>query len=119
MLAGWILELDRGEGNPLERELLFLLEQKTYGWQWKKSMKANAAKPWNANWNGCACALRPVRPNQKPVFPPMRKWLNEDGRQKEEKLEIFIPNGPRLGDNVVEASGVDPRLMATSSSLKI
>jgi energy-dependent translational throttle protein EttA len=101
-VAGWILELDRGEGIPWKGNYSSWLEQKSKRLERKKKPKANAAKPLNASSNGCACRPKPARPNRKPVWVPTT--VDERRcKEKEQKLEIFIPNGPRLGDKVIEA----------------
>lgn len=66
-VAGWILELDRGEGIPWKGNYSSWLEQKTKRMEMEEKRPASAAKPWNASWSGCVWLPRPVRPRVRPV----------------------------------------------------
>ena len=105
-VAGWILELDRGEGIPWKGNYSGWLEQKTepYGYGGEAGIEAPQDTRTRVGV-GAHVALRPVTPRRKARLSAYDKqMLNEDAKQeREEKLEIFIPNGPRLGDVVIEA----------------
>lgn len=105
-VAGWILELDRGEGIPYKGNYTSWLEQKTIrlGQEEKQESKRRKTLERELEWVRMSPKARQAK--SKARLGAYEKMLNEDGRVKDEKLEIFIPNGPRLGDKVIEAIGV-------------
>ena len=105
-VAGWILELDRGEGIPWKGNYSGWLEQKTkrMALEEKQESKRRKTLARELEWVNMAPSGR--RAKSKARLSAYDKMLNEDTKQKEEKLEIYIPNGPRLGDVVIEAHGV-------------
>ena len=105
-VAGWILELDRGEGIPWKANYSGWLEQKTrrMALEEKQESKRRKTLERELEWVNMAPAGR--RAKSKARLSAYDRMLNEDTKQKEEKLEIYIPNGPRLGDVVIEAHGV-------------
>jgi len=105
-VAGWILELDRGEGIPYKGNYTSWLEQKTIrlGQEEKQESKRRKTLERELEWVRMSPKARQAK--SKARLGAYEKMLNEDGRAKDEKLEIFIPNGPRLGDKVIEAIGV-------------
>ncbi|MBR5886206.1 MAG: energy-dependent translational throttle protein EttA [Alistipes sp.] len=105
-VAGWILELDRGEGIPWKGNYSGWLDQKTkrMALEEKQESKRRKTLERELEWVNMAPAGR--RAKSKARLSAYDKMLNEDTKQKEEKLEIYIPNGPRLGDVVIEANGV-------------
>ena len=105
-VAGWILELDRGEGIPWKGNYSSWLEQKTkrMGMEEKVASKRRKTLERELDWVRMAPKARQAK--GKARLNSYDKLLNEDVKEKEEKLEIFIPNGPRLGNKVIEAKGV-------------
>ena len=105
-VAGWILELDRGEGIPWKGNYSGWLDQKTkrMALEEKQESKRRKTLERELEWVNMAPAGR--RAKSKARLSAYDRMLNEDTKQKEEKLEIYIPNGPRLGDVVIEAHGV-------------
>ena len=105
-VAGWILELDRGEGIPWKGNYSAWLDQKTkrMALEEKHESKRRKTLERELEWVNMAPAGR--RAKSKARLSAYDKMLNEDTKQKAEKLEIYIPNGPRLGDVVIEANGV-------------
>ncbi|MFI3268493.1 MAG: energy-dependent translational throttle protein EttA [Rikenellaceae bacterium] len=105
-VAGWILELDRGEGIPWKGNYTGWLEQKSkrLAEEEKQESKRRKTLERELEWVRMAPAARHSK--SKARLSAYDKMLNEDSKQKEEKLEIFIPNGPRLGDVVIESQGV-------------
>ncbi len=105
-VAGWILELDRGEGIPWEGNYSGWLEQKSkrLAQEEKQASKRRKTLERELEWVRMAPSARQSK--SKARLSAYDKLLNEDSKQKEEKLEIFIPNGPRLGDVVLEVKGV-------------
>ncbi len=105
-VAGWILELDRGEGIPWKGNYSSWLEQK--GARLKQEEKAESKRQKTLarelDWVRQGVKGRGVK--QKARLNNYEKMLNEDVKNKEENLEIFIPNGPRLGNEVIEAVNV-------------
>ena len=106
-VAGWILELDRGGRNSLERQLLFTArpEDQAHG-PGRKSRQASAARPSNANSNGYAWP-QGSSGQGKARLSSYDRLLNEDQKEREERLEIFIHNGPRLGSKVIDVQGFE------------
>ena len=105
-VAGWILELDRGEGIPWKGNYSSWLDQKTtrLALEEKQESKRRKALERELEWVRMSPKARHAK--SKARLGAYDKMLNEDTKQKEEKLEIFIPNGPRLGNVVIEAQGV-------------
>ena len=105
-VAGWILELDRGEGIPWKGNYSGWLEQKTkrMALEEKQESKRRKTLERELEWVNMSPAGRHAK--SKARLSAYDRLLNEDTRQKEEKLEIYIPNGPRLGDVVIEANDV-------------
>lgn len=105
-VAGWILELDRGEGIPWKGNYSSWLEQKTkrMAMEEKTASKRRKALERELEWVRMAPKARHAK--GKARLSAYDKLMGEDVKAKEEKLEIFIPNGPRLGDKVIEAHGV-------------
>lgn len=105
-VAGWILELDRGEGIPWKGNYSSWLEQKSnrLAEEEKQESKRRKTLERELEWVRMAPAARHAK--SKARLSAYDKMLNEDSKQKEERLEIFIPNGPRLGDVVIDARGV-------------
>lgn len=105
-VAGWILELDRGEGIPWKGNYTSWLEQKSIrlGQEEKQESKKKKTLERELEWVRMAPKARQAK--SKARLSAYEKMLNEDGKQKEEKLEIFIPNGPRLGDKVINCEGL-------------
>ncbi len=105
-VAGWILELDRGEGIPWKGNYSSWLEQKTKRMEMEEKVASKRRKTLERelDWVRMAPKARQAKGKARPNS--YDKLLNEDVKEKEEKLEIFIPNGPRLGNKVIEAKGV-------------
>ncbi|MDR0962459.1 MAG: energy-dependent translational throttle protein EttA [Mediterranea sp.] len=105
-VAGWILELDRGEGIPWKGNYSSWLEQKTtrMAQEEKTASKRRTTLERELEWVRMAPKARQAK--GKARLNSYDKLMNEDVREKEEKLEIFIPNGPRLGNKVIEAKHV-------------
>ncbi len=105
-VAGWILELDRGEGIPWKGNYSGWLEQKTarMAMEEKQESKRRKTLERELEWVRMSPAGRHAK--SKARLSAYDKMMNEDTKQKEERLEIFIPNGPRLGDVVIEAHDV-------------
>ncbi len=104
-VAGWILELDRGEGIPWKGNYSSWLEQKTKRMaQEKQASKRRKTLERELEWVRMAPKARQAK--GKARLNSYDRLLNEDQKEREEKLEIFIPNGPRLGNKVIEASGL-------------
>ena len=105
-VAGWILELDRGEGIPWKGNYSGWLEQKTarMAMEEKQESKRRKTLERELEWVRMSPAGRHAK--SKARLSAYDKMMNEDTKQKEERLEIFIPNGPRLGDIVIEAHDV-------------
>lgn len=105
-VAGWILELDRGEGIPWKGNYSSWLDQKSKRLQQEEKQESKRRKTLERELEWVRMAPKARQAKSKARLSAYEKMLNEDGRQKEEKLEIFIPNGPRLGTNVIEAVDV-------------
>ncbi|MFI3321410.1 MAG: energy-dependent translational throttle protein EttA [Rikenellaceae bacterium] len=105
-VAGWILELDRGEGIPWEGNYSSWLEQKTNRMAMEEKQESKRRKTLERELEWVRMAPKARQAKSKARLSAYDKMLNEDSRQKEEKLEIFIPNGPRLGDVVLSSVGV-------------
>jgi ATP-binding cassette ChvD family protein len=105
-VAGWILELDRGEGIPWKGNYSSWLEQKTnrMAQEEKQASKRRKTLEHELEWVRMAPKARQAK--SKARLGAYDKLLNEDQKTREEKLEMYIPNGPRLGNKVIEAQGV-------------
>ncbi len=114
-VAGWILELDRGEGIPWKGNYSSWLEQKTKRMQQEEKTASKRRKTLERELEWVRMAPKARHAKSKARLSAYDKLMDEDVKQKEEKLEIFIPNGPRLGDKVIEAhdvaKGFDDRLL--------
>ena len=105
-VAGWILELDRGEGIPWKGNYSSWLEQKTKRMELEEKTASKRRKTLERELEWVRMAPKARQAKGKARLNSYDKLLNEDVKEKEEKLEIFIPNGPRLGNKVIEAVGV-------------
>ena len=105
-VAGWILELDRGEGIPWKGNYSSWLEQKTKRLEMEEKSESKRRKTLERELEWVRMAPKARQAKQKARLNAYDKLLNEDSKEKEQTLEIFIPNGPRLGTNVIEAHGV-------------
>ncbi len=105
-VAGWILELDRGEGIPYKGNYTSWLDQKTIRLNQEEKQESKRRKTLERELEWVRMSPKARQAKSKARLGAYEKMLNEDGRVKDEKLEIFIPNGPRLGDKVIEAVGV-------------
>ena len=105
-VAGWILELDRGEGIPWKGNYSSWLEQKTKRMEMEEKVASKRRKTLERELDWVRMASKARQAKGKARLNSYDKLLNEDVKEKEEKLEIFIPNGPRLGNKVIEAKGV-------------
>ena len=105
-VAGWILELDRGEGIPWRGNYTSWLEQKTKRMEMEEKQASKRRKTLERELEWVRMAPKARQSKGKARLNSYDKLLNEDQKEREEKLEIFIPNGPRLGNKVIEAHGV-------------
>jgi len=105
-VAGWILELDRGERIPWKGNYSSWLEQKTKRMEMEEKVASKRRKTLERELDWVRMAPKARQAKGKARLNSYDKLLNEDVKEKEEKLEIFIPNGPRLGNKVIEAKGV-------------
>lgn len=105
-VAGWILELDRGEGIPWKGNYSSWLEQKTKRMEMEEKVASKRRKTLERELDWVRMAPKARQAKGKARLNSYDKLLNEDVKEKEEKLEIFIPNGLRLGNKVIEAKGV-------------
>ena len=105
-VAGWILELDRGEGIPWQGNYTSWLEQKTKRMEMEEKQASKRRKTLERELEWVRMAPKARQSKGKARLNSYDKLLNEDQKEREEKLEIFIPNGPRLGNKVIEAHGV-------------
>ena len=105
-VAGWILELDRGEGIPYQGNYTSWLEQKTKRMAMEEKTVSKRRKTLERELDWIRMAPKARHAKGKARLNSYERLLNEDQRESEEKLEIFIPNGPRLGNKVIEAHGV-------------
>ncbi|HEY5570281.1 MAG TPA: energy-dependent translational throttle protein EttA [Bacteroidales bacterium] len=105
-VAGWILELDRGEGIPWKGNYTAWLEQKTQRMEQEEKTASKRRKTLERELDWVRMAPKARHAKGKARLNSYDKLLNEDQKDKEEKLEIFIPNGPRLGNKVIEVNGV-------------
>ncbi|MBP1617466.1 MAG: ATP-binding cassette protein [Bacteroidetes bacterium] len=105
-VAGWILELDRGEGIPWKGNYTSWLEQKTKRMEQEEKQASKRRKTLERELDWVRMAPKARQAKGKARLNSYEKLLNEDQKAREDKLEIFIPNGPRLGNKVIEAHGV-------------
>ena len=105
-VAGWILELDRGEGIPWKGNYSSWLEQKSNRLAMEEKQESKRRKTLEREREWVRMAPKARQAKSKARLSAYEKLQNEDVKQKEERLEIFIPNGPRLGTNVIEAVNV-------------
>lgn len=105
-VAGWILELDRGEGIPWKGNYSSWLEQKTKRMEMEEKVASKRRKTLERELEWVRMAPKARQAKGKARLNSYDKLLNEDQKEKEQNLEIFIPNGPRLGRKVIEASHV-------------
>ena len=105
-VAGWILELDRGEGIPWKGNYSSWLEQKTARLAIEEKQQSKRAKTLERELEWVRMAPKARQAKSKARLGAYEKLLNEETKQQEEKLEIYIPNGPRLGNKVIEFNDV-------------
>lgn len=105
-VAGWILELDRGEGIPWKGNYTSWLDQKTKRLEMEEKSESRRRKTLERELEWVRMAPKARHAKSKARLASYEKMLNEDMKQKEEKLELFIPNGPRLGNKVIECKNV-------------
>lgn len=105
-VAGWILELDRGEGIPWEGNYSSWLEQKTKRLSMEEKQESKRKKTLQRELEWVKMSPKARQAKGKARLSSYEKMMSEDVKEKEEKLEIFIPNGPRLGDKVIEVKDV-------------
>ena len=105
-VAGWILELDRGEGIPWKGNYSGWLDQKTTRMAMEEKQESKRRKTLERELEWVRMSPSGRHAKSKARLSAYDRMMNEDTKQKEEKLEIFIPNGPRLGDVVIEAHDV-------------
>ncbi len=105
-VAGWILELDRGEGIPWKGNYSSWLEQKTKRMALEEKQASKRRKTLERELEWVRMAPKARQAKGKARLSSYDRLLNEDQKQKEERLEIFIPNGQRLGNKVIEAHGL-------------
>ena len=105
-VAGWILELDRGEGIPWQGNYSSWLEQKANRLRMEEKQESKRMKTLERELEWVRMAPKARHAKSKARLNAYDKLLNEDVKEKEEKLQIYIPNGPRLGNTVIEANGV-------------
>ena len=105
-VAGWILELDRGEGIPWKGNYTSWLEQKTKRMEQEEKQVSKRRKTLERELEWINLAPKARQAKGKARLNSYEQLLNQDQKEREEKLEIFIPNGPRLGNKVIEAKNV-------------
>ena len=105
-VAGWILELDRGEGIPWKGNYSSWLEQKAKRLEQEQKQASKRQKTLERELEWVRMAPKGRQAKQKARLSNYEKLASADQKQLDEKLEIYIPNGPRLGTNVIEAKGV-------------
>ena len=122
-VAGWILELDRGEGIPWKGNYSSWLDQKTQRLAMEEKQESKRRRTLERELEWVRMAPKARQAKSKARLGAYEKMINEDGRQKEERLEIFIPNGPRLGEKVIDAVGVskayDGRVLYENLNFKL
>jgi ATP-binding cassette ChvD family protein len=105
-VAGWILELDRGEGIPWKGNYSSWLEQKSKRLEQEEKTESKRRKTLERELEWVRMGTKGRHAKAKARIGAYDKLLNQDTKEKEQSLEIFIPNGPRLGDIVIDAQGV-------------
>ena len=105
-VAGWILELDRGEGIPWKGNYSSWLDQKSKRMAQEEKAASKRRKTLERELEWVRMAPKARQAKGKARLSSYDRLLNEDQKEKEQHLEIFIPNGPRLGNNVIEAQGI-------------
>ncbi len=105
-VAGWILELDRGEGIPWKGNYSSWLDQKTARMAMEEKTESKRRKTLERELEWVRMAPKARHAKGKARLASYEKLLNEDVKEKEEKLEIYIPNGDRLGNKVIEAKNI-------------
>ncbi len=105
-VAGWILELDRGEGIPWKGNYSSWLDQKTKRMEQEEKVASKRSKTLQRELEWVRMAPKARQAKGKARLNSYDKLLNEDQKEREQHLEIYIPNGPRLGAKVIEAQGV-------------
>ena len=122
-VAGWILELDRGHGIPWKGNYTSWLEQKAKRLEQEEKGSQKRRKTLERELDWVRMAPKARQAKSKARLNAYDKLMNEDVKQKEERLEIFIPNGPRLGDKVIEmenvSKGFGDRLLFEDLSFKL
>ncbi|MFC2128021.1 energy-dependent translational throttle protein EttA [Bacteroidota bacterium] len=105
-IAGWILELDRGEGIPWKGNYSSWLDQKSQRMAQEDKTASKRQKTLERELEWVRQGAKGRQSKSKARLASYDKLMNQDQKEKEEKLEIYIPNGPRLGSNVIDANGV-------------
>ena len=105
-VAGWILELDRGEGIPWQGNYSSWLDQKTQRLAMEEKQESKRRKTLQRELEWVRMAPKARHANGKARLAAYDRMMNEDVKEKEQQLEIYIPNGPRLGNKVLEVEGV-------------
>lgn len=105
-VAGWILELDRGEGIPWQGNYTSWLEQKSNRLATEEKTESKRRKTLERELEWVRMSPKARQAKGKARLNAYEKMMSEDTREKEERLELYIPNGPRLGNTVIEAQGV-------------
>lgn len=105
-VAGWILELDRGEGIPWEGNYSSWLEQKTKRMEMEEKTESRRRRTLERELEWIRMAPKARHAKGKARLNAYEKMMSQDSREREEKLEIYIPNGPRLGNRVIEFDAV-------------
>ena len=122
-VAGWILELDRGEGIPWKGNYSSWLDQKSKRMAQESKTASKRQKTLERELEWVRQGAKGRQTKQKARLNNYDKLLSQDQKQLDEKLEIYIPNGPRLGTNVIEAVGVskgyDDKLLYENLNFKL
>lgn len=105
-VAGWILELDRGEGIPWEGNYSSWLEQKTKRMEMEEKTESKRRKTLERELEWVRMSPKARHAKGKARLNAYEQMLSQDSKDKEDKLEIFIPNGPRLGNKVIEVNNI-------------
>tara|TARA_B100001250_G_scaffold181543_1_gene156214 strand:- start:2390 stop:4081 length:1692 start_codon:yes stop_codon:yes gene_type:complete len=105
-VAGWILELDRGEGIPWKGNYSSWLEQKTKRLAQEEKVESKRRKTLERELEWVRMSPKGRRTKSKSRLSNYEKLLGDEGRKKEDKIELYIPPGPRLGNNVIDAEDV-------------
>jgi ATPase subunit of ABC transporter with duplicated ATPase domains len=105
-VAGWILELDRGEGIPWQGNYSSWLDQKSKRLAQEEKSESKRQKTLQRELEWVRMAPKARHAKSKARLAAYEKMMNEDVKAKEDKLEIWIPNGPRLGNEVIEAANI-------------